>query len=49
VSYASGQPAICHFGLGDIKSVDVSVRLPDGRLINSKNIAADRRVVIEEP
>jgi enediyne biosynthesis protein E4 len=47
--YASGQPAICHFGLGDIKSVDVSVRLPDGRLINSKNVAADRRIVIEEP
>ncbi|MCC6421080.1 MAG: CRTAC1 family protein [Gemmataceae bacterium] len=47
--YASGQPAVCHFGLGDAKAVDVEVRLPGGKRLPRPNVPADRVLVIEEP
>jgi hypothetical protein len=47
--YASGQPAVCHFGLGDETQVDVEVFLPDGRRIERRGVKADQRLLIEEP
>jgi enediyne biosynthesis protein E4 len=47
--YASGQPAIAHFGLGDVSRVDVEVRLPDGTLIQEKNLPADRLLKLRPP
>jgi hypothetical protein len=29
--YASGQPAIAHFGLGDLQEIDVEIILPHGK------------------
>jgi enediyne biosynthesis protein E4 len=46
--YASGQPAVCHFGLGDEKSVDVRVTLPNGKVLEKAKAGADRTLVIEE-
>jgi hypothetical protein len=46
--YASGQEAICHFGLGDVKAVDVEVTLPTGRKIVHVDVAANQRLVVEE-
>ncbi len=46
--YASGQPAICHFGLGEHAEVDLHVRLPNGKTITKKNVTADQRLVIAE-
>lgn len=37
--YASGQPAVCHFGLGEAAEVDVEVTLPGGTVIRRKSIA----------
>jgi hypothetical protein len=47
--YASGQPALCHFGLGDETAVDVEVRLPDGRLVARPGEKADRVLSVDEP
>ena len=48
--YASGQEAVCHFGLGDVKKVDVEVRLPGGkRVIRKMNLAVDQTLVVKEP
>ena len=48
--YASGQEAVCHFGLGDVRNVDVEVRLPGGkRVIRKLDVAADQTLVVEEP
>jgi hypothetical protein len=47
--YASGQPAYCHFGLGDIAKVDVEVKLPSGQVLTQKGMAADQRLKVEEP
>lgn len=47
--YASGQPAMAHFGLGDETAVDVEVQLPGGKAVKKAKVAADQRVVIEEP
>ncbi|MFN4260785.1 MAG: CRTAC1 family protein [Gemmataceae bacterium] len=47
--YASGQPAVCHFGLGDETKVDLRVKLPNGKIVDKQGIAADQRLVIEEP
>ncbi|MCA9267104.1 MAG: CRTAC1 family protein, partial [Planctomycetales bacterium] len=46
--YASGQPAVCHFGLGDAAAVDVVVRLPGGEKLVRENVAANQRLHIEE-
>lgn len=47
--YASGQPAMCHFGLGNVASVDVTVRLPSGQVLTRPNIKADQLLTVEEP
>lgn len=47
--YASGQPALCHFGLGDAERIDVEVRLPGGAVVKSPGMKADQIVTIEEP
>ncbi len=46
--YAAGQPAICHFGLGDVTKVDVVVKLPNGKTIVKKSVETDRRLVVHE-
>ena len=45
--YASAQPAVAHFGLGDQQVVDVEVTLPHGhgKLVR-KGVTADQRVTI---
>ena len=48
--YASGQPAIAHFGLGDIERVDVEVILPHGRgRLIRENVPADQRITLSTP
>ena len=46
--YSSGQTAECHFGLGDVKSVDVRVTLPSGRIIDRRDVAAGSTLVVAE-
>lgn len=46
--YASGQPAIAHFGLGDVDLVDVKIVLPHGRsTLERKGVKVNRRIRIE--
>jgi hypothetical protein len=40
--YASGQPAVCHFGLGQETRVDVDVALPNGQTLSVRNCEVDR-------
>src|SRR5262249_20730694 len=47
--YASGQPAVCHFGLGDETAVDVEVTLPNRRRVTRTGVSADRTLHVEEP
>jgi hypothetical protein len=45
--YASGQPAIAHFGLGDVDSVDVEVVLPHGQgVLTRTNVPANQRITL---
>ncbi|MEX0716564.1 MAG: CRTAC1 family protein [Planctomycetaceae bacterium] len=45
--YASGQPALAHFGLGKQESVDLEVILPHGRgRIERKDVRANQRITI---
>ncbi len=45
--YASGQPAIAHFGLGDAERVDVEVTLPHGAgTVVRKNVTPNQRIEI---
>ncbi len=46
--YASGQPAVCHFGLGEEGKVDIEVRFPDGQTMSQKNVEANQQLVLEE-
>ncbi len=46
--YASGQAALAHFGLGDTATVDVEVRLPNGKTLTRAGIAADQLLTIAE-
>lgn len=46
--YASGQPALCHFGLGEQTSIDVRVTLPGGRTIDRRNVKSKQKLVVEE-
>lgn len=46
--YASGQPAVCHFGLGDETMVDLHVTLPNGKTTTRTKVAADQALMIEE-
>ncbi|QDT17594.1 CRTAC1 family protein [Alienimonas californiensis] len=46
--YASGQPAVAHFGLGEIDRVDVEVVLPHGRgALNRTDAPADQAIVLK--
>jgi hypothetical protein len=47
--YASGQPAICHFGLSAESTVEVQVRLPSGKVVKQDNVKANQRIQIHEP
>jgi hypothetical protein len=47
--YASGQPARCHFGLGDEARADVEVRLPGGKIVRRPGVKAGQRLVVKEP
>ena len=47
--YASGQPAICHFGLGAVESGDLEVRLPGGAVVKKPNVKAGQLLTVEEP
>ena len=44
--YASGQPSIAHFGLGDATEVDLVIRTPDGKRRTISKVAADQRYVV---
>jgi enediyne biosynthesis protein E4 len=45
--YASGQPALAHFGLGKIERVDIEVTFPHGKgRMSRKNVQADQRITI---
>ena len=46
--YASGQPALAHFGLGKNQRVMIEVRFPDGKKIQLQNVAANQRLLIKE-
>ncbi|CAN5919553.1 hypothetical protein BH24BAC1_BH24BAC1_36460 [soil metagenome] len=46
--YASGQPAIAHFGLGGEKTVDVIVTLPHGKgTLSGRNVKANQRITLQ--
>jgi hypothetical protein len=47
--YASGQPAYAYFGLGKHKTVDLEIKLPDGRTLRRERIAAGQRFRIDVP
>jgi hypothetical protein len=44
--YASGRPAVCHFGLGDHPIVDVEIVLPSGQRKRLMGVKADRQLVL---
>lgn len=46
--YASAQPPLAHFGLGDLKQVDVLVTLPHGKgELQRKGVAANQRLILK--
>jgi len=46
--YASGQPAMTHFGLGKAQSVDVEVTLPHGKGTSThKGVQANQRITLK--
>ncbi len=47
--YASGQEAICHFGLNNIELVNVEVQFPGGSSLVSPNVMSKQRLTITEP
>lgn len=47
--YASGQEAVCHFGLGRLDRVDVEVVLPDGTRLSQRGVAADQHLTVTQP
>lgn len=46
--YASGQPAVCHFGLSKAKQVDIEVTLPNGKTIRKSNVKSNQQLLIQE-
>ena len=47
--YASGQPAVCHFGLGSVEKVDLEVKLPNGKTVRRAGVTDINQVItIEE-
>ncbi len=47
--YASGQPAVAHFGLGAIDKIDARITLPDGKVIDELGIVGNQLLTIQEP
>jgi hypothetical protein len=47
--YASGQVAVCHFGLDQHELVDVEVKLPGGKVIEQPGVKANQRLIVREP
>ena len=47
--YASGQPAMAHFGLGTNAKVTVTVEFPGGKKEVRRDVPANKRIVMEEP
>jgi hypothetical protein len=46
--YASGQPAIAHFGLGNATKVDARITLPDRTVLEQRDVAANQLLTIQE-
>jgi len=47
--YASGQPALAHFGLGKVESVDLEVTLPhDKGKITKRSVKVNQRVTLKQ-
>lgn len=49
VSLGAGSELALHFGLGEARTVDVTVRWPDGRMQQFANVPANQRVVLPYP
>ena len=47
--YASGQPAIAHFGLGTTAKVDIEVKLSRDKFITRTQVTADQLITLIEP
>jgi len=47
--YASGQEAVCHFGLGRWEQVDVHVLLPDGTQLSERGVKVDQKLTLTQP
>ena len=47
--YASGQPAIAHFGLGAADRVDARITFPDGKVLDQPGVARHQLLTIQEP
>jgi hypothetical protein len=47
--YASGQPAVCHFGLGSATSVKLTVAFPNGKVATVTNPGVNQFLTVEEP
>ena len=47
--YGAGQPAVCHFGLGDETKVDLVVTFPNGKRVTRTGVATNQPLTIEEP
>jgi len=47
--YASGQPAIAHFGLGEAAEVDVLVRYPDGSETTHPGVKSNQFLKVTQP
>jgi hypothetical protein len=45
--YASGHPAVCHFGLGAAEQVNLRIRLPDGRTLSREGVAVNQNYVVD--
>jgi hypothetical protein len=44
LGYTAGSPGVAHIGLGAATSVDVRIRLPNGRLIDLEGVAANQHI-----
>jgi len=47
--YSAGQPAECHFGLGDHRQVDLRVRFPSGATLDRPNVQSCQILTVDEP
>jgi enediyne biosynthesis protein E4 len=46
--YASGQPAVAHFGVGQTERVDITVTLPHGKgMVTRQDLPANQRVTLK--